>query len=204
MNVTSEETLKYIQRSLAGDEIAFATLFHLYKNLVYRTAFLMLDSREDAEETLQEVFLKVYRSLRSYRPEKAAFSTWLYRITMNLCLNRRRNRRFFVLPLKHAQPVAQMQSTSLEGHASGTDEVRQGLLHLSAKLRAVIVLRFYWDLPYADIAQILGIPLGTVKSRLDQALKTLRKELGNSEVGPYPPISSGQSSPKNGEAIGGL
>jgi RNA polymerase sigma-70 factor (ECF subfamily) len=154
----------------------------------------MLESREVAEEILQEVFLQVYRSLHTYRPEKAAFSTWLHRITMNHCLNRKRRGGFFVFSLDRTKPGVPAQNIPLEGLTSGDDSIQQGLRRLSAKLRAVIVLRFYWELSYADTAQILGIPLGTVKSRLDQALKTLRKELDGCEAGVYPLILSGQSS----------
>jgi len=81
-----------IQRSQSGDEQAFAALFHQYKNLVYKTAYLILGDAHEAEDVLQEVFIKVYRSLHTFQPKKGAFTTWLYRITINHCLNRRRKR----------------------------------------------------------------------------------------------------------------
>lgn len=167
-----------IRRSLVNDEDAFAELFHQYKNLVYKTAFLMLDDSGEAEDALQEVFLQVHKSLASFRPEKGAFTTWLHQVTVNHCLNRRRKRRFLWLPLEQiAQHFLPQVNPSFENYGEDDDCVRQGLRRLSDKLRAVVVLRYYWELSYAEIAQVLALPLGTVKSRLDLALKTLRKDL---------------------------
>ncbi|MBN1537520.1 MAG: sigma-70 family RNA polymerase sigma factor [Anaerolineales bacterium] len=73
--------------------VSFAGLFERYKNLVYKTATLMLDDPAEAEDALQEVFVLVYKSLSAYHPERGAFSTWLYRITINQCLMRKRKRR---------------------------------------------------------------------------------------------------------------
>ena len=76
-----------IRRCQAGDQNAFAYLFDQYKNLVYRTAYLTLGNPSDAEDVLQEVFVQVHRSLAKYDPARGAFSTWLYRITVNKALN---------------------------------------------------------------------------------------------------------------------
>lgn len=176
--------LALIRRSQAGDEAAFAALFEQYKNLVYKTAVLLLDSARvaspeaEAEEALQEVFLSVYRSLGNYQPERAAFSTWLYRITVNHCLNRKRRRLPWPWLSLERVPAAQAVAASHEDTAGESDAVRGALRRLSGKLRATVVLRFYADLSYAEIAQVLDIPIGTVKSRLAEALKILGRELG--------------------------
>ncbi len=173
-----------IIRSQAGDQEAFAAVFHQYKNLVYKTAYLMLGSACDAEDTLQEVFLQVHKSLFSYDPSKGAFTTWLHRITVNYCLNRRRKRGLLALSLDKLSPApASDRSGSIEDRLGEEEEMRGVLRRLSEKLRAVVVLRYYWDLSHAEISQVLGIPLGTVKSRLDLALKTLRKELDRTKEG---------------------
>lgn len=167
-----------IRRSLVNDEDAFAELFHQYKNLVYKTAFLMLGDSGEAEDSLQEIFLQVHKSLASYKAEKGAFTTWLHRITVNYCLNRRRKRHFLWLSLEQiTQRLLPQVNPTFENQWGQEDAVRQALKCMSDKLRAVVVLRYYWELSYAEIAQILEIPLGTVKSRLDLALKTLRKDL---------------------------
>jgi len=82
--------LTQIHRIQEGDEAAFADLFHKYKNLVFKTAFMMLGNSNHSEDVLQEVFIKVYKSISTYQPYKGAFTSWLYRITVNNCLNRLR------------------------------------------------------------------------------------------------------------------
>jgi len=168
-----------ILRSQAGDIRAFETLFHNYKNLVYKTAYLMLNDADEAEDALQEVFIQVYKSLPTYQATKGALTTWLYRITVNHCLNRRRRQhlaisldRFSAAPPSEPSHENQMTEEAAMQHALG---------RLSDKLRTVVILRYYWGLSYAEIVQILDIPLGTVKSRLNQALGTLRKELEDSQ-----------------------
>src|SRR5512142_275952 len=81
------------------DEAAFANLFERYKRLVYKTAYLMLGDRAEADDALQEVFVRVYQSLASFDSRKGAFTTWLYRITLNYCLGHHRKRRISTEPL---------------------------------------------------------------------------------------------------------
>jgi RNA polymerase sigma-70 factor (ECF subfamily) len=170
--------LVLIRRSQAGDEEAFAALFHAYKNLVYRTAYLMLDDAGEAEDVLQEVFYQVHRSLAAFDPAKGAFTTWLHRITVNQCLNRRRRPRLPVLSLERLFHLPWAgHVASLEDRLADEEVVGQALRQLSDKLRAAVVLRYYRELSYDEIAQILEIPVGTVKSRLDAALKVLRRQL---------------------------
>jgi RNA polymerase sigma-70 factor, ECF subfamily len=165
-----------IRRCQAGDQGAFALLFERYKDLVYRTTYLTLGSAAEAEDILQEVFLQVHRSLDSYDPGRGAFSTWLYRITVNRCLNWRRG-------LSRTESLEQLDDERLGGAAFASDSyaeddtVRKALNGLSRKLRVVVVLRYLCDLSYAEIAEITGLPLGTVKSRLNQAIRLLRDDL---------------------------
>ena len=167
-----------IRRSQAGDEGAFSDLLHKYKNLVYKTAYLMVDNADDAEDVLQEVFIQVHKSLSTFQPSKGTFTTWLYRITVNHCLNRRRKRHLFVLSLDEVSPALLTDHTSsLESQLAEEEATQQALGQLSEKLRTVVILRYYWELSYAEIAQILDAPVGTVKSRLNLALRTLHKKL---------------------------
>lgn len=171
MQPTDGETLELVRRCQAGDGEAFAGLFHKYKNLVYKTAFLMLGNERDSEDVLQEVFLQAYRSLRQYDARKGALSTWLYRITINDCLNWRRKRR---LPTLSLDEVVEPSHEDVPGV---DDDVWRAVSRLSPKLRAVVVLRYYNDLSYAELTEVLDIPLGTVKSRLHQALASIKGEL---------------------------
>jgi RNA polymerase sigma-70 factor (ECF subfamily) len=173
------EKLQIILRAQSGDREAFAILFEQYKNLVYKTAYLMLGDSAEAEDALQEVFVQVYRSLSSFDPGKAAFTTWLYRVTFNYCLNHRRKRRPFTLPLEDISSALKSEFPSTR--LAEEEVLQQAIGNLTDKQRAVVILRYFWDLPYAEIAQILDIPLGTVKSRIDLALKTLRKVLEEGE-----------------------
>jgi RNA polymerase sigma-70 factor (ECF subfamily) len=174
-----------IQRSMAGDQSAFGEIFEQYKNLVYKTAYLMLDNPHEAEDALQEIFVKVYRSLGTYQPSKATFSTWLYRITVNHCLNQKRKPSFATETLEDSRLASQPPHT-LEDHFADEQAIQQALNRLSAKLRAVIVLRYYHDLAYAEIAQILEIPLGTVQSRLNQGMKQIQHALQAEQPRGYP------------------
>lgn len=165
-----------IRRAQAGDEDAFGLMFEEYKNLVYRTTYLTLGTAADADDILQEVFLQVHRSLDSYDPARGAFSTWLYRITVNRCLNWRRGRR----QAESLENVAGDEALSARPHADcyeEDDSVRRALDRLSRKLRVVVILRHYWDLSYAEIAEIMDLPLGTVKSRLNLAMRQMRDDL---------------------------
>jgi len=168
--------LVLIRRCQAGDGEAFGLLFEEYKNLVYRTVYLTLGSTAEAEDLLQEVFLLVHRFLDSYDPKRGAFSTWLYRITVNACLNWRRRR-------PSIQSLEELADEPADGNRPLADDfaeddcVRRALDKLSRKLRVVVVLRHYLDLSYAEIAQITDLPLGTVKSRLNLALRVMRDDL---------------------------
>jgi len=176
-----------IQRCQAGDEAAFADLFEQYKNLVYKTAYLMLGNTEEAEDALQDVFLRVYQSLTTFQPAKAAFTTWLYRLTVNHCLNRRRERRLVTLPLTEIASLTDSTPASSERLAN-EQMIQQALKRLSDKQRAVIILRYYWELPYIEISQILEIPLGTVRSRLSTAMKALQQDLSTYKKGTSPSL----------------
>ncbi|HSD83854.1 MAG TPA: RNA polymerase sigma factor [Anaerolineae bacterium] len=167
------------------DQAAFAELFERYKRLVYKTAYLMLGDCLEADEALQEVFVRVYQSLASFDPQKGAFTTWLYRITINYCLGHQRKRQVVTAPLEEARLVHGDEPIEANLVKSAErQEVRQAIMALTEKQRAVIILRYYWDLPYSEIAQVLAIPVGTVKSRLVLALKTLSLKLAGPKTAP--------------------
>ena len=171
--------MQIIPRAQSGDREAFALLFEQYKNLVYKTAYLMLGESVEAEDALQEIFVRVYQSLSGFDPAKAKFTTWIYRVTFNYCLNHRRKKRPFTLPLETISPALKSEFPS--ARLAEEELLQQAIERLTDKQCAVVILRYFWDLPYAEIAQILDIPLGTVKSRIDLALKTLRKVMEDQE-----------------------
>jgi RNA polymerase sigma-70 factor, ECF subfamily len=176
--------LTTLPNSLEHTPLVFDELFERTKNLVFRTAYLMMGDAGDAEEALQEVFVLVYRSLASYDPQKGAITTWLHRITINYCLSTLRKRRVTSQPLdvEHPGLVSDPADHSM-ARLADVDAVAQAVRSLNTEQRAAVVLRYYWELPYAEIAQVLGVPLGTVKSRLERAIKTLRRKLSDDETG---------------------
>jgi len=167
----------------------FEAIFHRYKNMAFKIAYLILGDVQEAEDVLQEVFIKVYRAGGSFRPEKGGFNTWLHRITVNQCISTRRRK----LP-----PLFSLERLKEEGldlpEASSqlpeeflmkqeeSERIGGAMSSLDRKHRAILALRYFDDLSYEEIAQVLKIPLGTVKSRLNKAIKGLREEIVEKEL----------------------
>lgn len=172
--VSDKELMEKVK---SEDTSAFSVLVDRYKvrllNLVYR----MLQNKDEAEDILQETFLRVYRERRSYDPTYA-FSTWIYTITLNLCRNelkKRKRFKFFGLDLiKNSREYAS-QGTRNDDCLSSTLENAIG--SLGVKYRTVFLLRDVNQLSYEEISQSLGIPMGTVKSRVNRARLMLRDRL---------------------------
>ena len=156
----------------SGDIPAFEAFFREYERQVYRNAFLILGNREDAEDVLQNVFTSVWKFRRTFNPEKGKIATWLHRITVNECM---RN-----LSRGHRE-VARVDPEELNIAAPEHDarldsaDMLEQLAALDGRQRAALVLRYYNDLSYQEIAEALGVPLGTVKSRINHALRALRE-----------------------------
>lgn len=173
--------LALIQQVQLGDAHAFAALYQQYSALVLRTAYLLLGEYALAEDATQEVFVAVHRHLGQYRPERGAFATWLHRITVNHCTGLRyRWRWWFTMSSLASNEHQPSPAVSPLEAALLSDEQRriwQAVQHLSMKLRSVVILRYYHNLPYSDIANILGCPIGTVRSRLNAAHVQLQRHL---------------------------
>ena len=158
---------------------AFADFFHRYSAMVLRTAYLVLGDKEEAKDALQEVFLKAWQARQVFDPAKGNVSAWLYRITVNLCVSKRRKRRPLVLPEESFKPMVSSDPNPAGEFKKG--KLMMALDSLPPKHREVVVLRYFNDLSYKEIAQAMGIPVGTVKSRLNHAIRKLRARLGVDE-----------------------
>ena len=166
-----------------GDVTAFETLYRQYEKLVFRTAYLITGSKVEAEDALQEVFVSVWKSKHTYDPNKGKLTTWLHRITVNQCSKKKPGKtpaavsleeKGIDLPeIKHQSQPEDILVNKLE-----YDRLIKAMDALDTKHRSVLVLRYFNDLSYQEIAEALEIPLGTVKSRLNQSLRYL-KELMN-------------------------
>ena len=165
-----------IREVLAGRVERFEILIRRYQRLVATAALRMGIPREEIEDVSSEVFYKVYRSLARYRPEHA-LSTWLYRITVNAALDRKRSTR-------HESRMEELSPTLSDGRPSldqeASDKERAGLLQkalgrIPAHYRAPLVLAHIEGLPLEEIARALDLPEGTIKSRLFRARAMLKE-----------------------------
>jgi RNA polymerase sigma factor (sigma-70 family) len=160
-----------------GDRGAFAAFFHDYEKAVFRTAYLITGRREDAEDVLQDVFVAVWKSRHTYDAAKGKPSTWLHRITVNECLRKRRRDRPVMLRVDPEAFETPRPAHNADPGAVDSDELSAALQSLDVRHRSVLVLRYFNDLSYDEIARVLGVPLGTVKSRINHALKNMRSRL---------------------------
>ncbi len=180
--------LEYINRAKEGDMEAFSQLVTLYENKILNYCFRMLNNRGDAEDATQEVFVKLYRYLGSYG-EQSAFSTWLYKIASNVCLDylRKVKRHRDTVSINQQNAEGEEFSISVEDkglspyESAQLGEARRALAKaigsLGEEQKRVIVLREIEGLSYEEIADITGIAPGTVKSRINRARQTLKKIL---------------------------
>ncbi len=169
----------------SGDVAAFAELFRRYERQVFRNAYLMTGSKDEAEDVLQEVFLSVWKSRRTFNAGKGKLTTWIHTITANKCSKKHRSRKKGMdtisiegveLPIMNSLQPEEILITKSE-----YERLLEALNAMDYKHRSVAVLRFFNDLPYSDIAEILGVPLGTVKSRLNQALAHLKVRINSGQ-----------------------
>lgn len=174
---------KIIKQVLSGDTSAFAVLVERYKSRIFTLAYRMLSSREEAEDISQEAFVKIYRSLKIYDAGRTRFSTWIYRITYNLCVDHLRKRRE-TAPLEEDMIAA--PSGCPEELAVAKDGVR--ILHeavsgLPEEYRVPLVLFHFQGLSYREICRVLNLPMSIVKNRLFRARRLLKEKLDGGNGG---------------------
>ncbi|GAK42615.1 RNA polymerase sigma factor [Paenibacillus sp. TCA20] len=172
---------------LKGDQRAFAELVELYKDKLFHLAYRMLNNRHEAEDIVQETFLRVYRNMEKYDPEQK-FSTWIYRIATNLCIDRlRRKKPSYSLDAElgdqegtdgYAMIPSDNRTPESEALLSETQRIiRDAIETLPAKYKSIMVLRYLQDLSLQEISDILGMPVTTIKTRVHRGREFLRKKL---------------------------
>lgn len=179
--MTDTELVSKIKK---GDMTAFDKLVEEYNKRVINIAYSLLSDREDALDAAQEVFVKVYKNIGSFRGESTV-STWIYRITKNVCTDILRKRRAAVISLDNEDDESPRleiadESTSPEQVAERNEKiaiVRKAIATLDENQRTLVTLYDINGLSYEEISAILKCPLGTVKSRLYRARESLRKIL---------------------------
>jgi RNA polymerase sigma-70 factor (ECF subfamily) len=179
MPVATDDLIRRFQRGQPG---AFDALFERYKDYVYRVAFFVTRNSGDAEEAAQETFLDLLHALPRFKIDgPARFETWLYRITVNRCRSRFRRKR---PPSADWDELADELVAGVNGdpeHSALKRETRDAIWQavdgLPDAQREIVALRYLSDLAYDEIAEVLGISQGTVKSRLFYAHQALQKSL---------------------------
>ncbi|HYP25271.1 MAG TPA: sigma-70 family RNA polymerase sigma factor [Blastocatellia bacterium] len=176
-----EDEGRIIEGCRRGDRAAFHMLFELHKDRVYSIALHFTGEEASARDVSQQVFLKLFTAINQYRNE-SQFTTWLYRVVANVCLDEQRKHKRFV-PIGHTVEVNNMVT---KGSQEDTyirremqDSVRAAISDLSPKLRLPILLKYVEDLSYDEIASVLGCSKGTVASRLNRGHKALARKLGH-------------------------
>ncbi|NLU10097.1 MAG: sigma-70 family RNA polymerase sigma factor [Tepidanaerobacter acetatoxydans] len=178
-----------VRRAKRGDISAFEDLISGYEKKVYNTAYRFFNNAEDAMDVSQEIFIKVFTSLRRFR-EDSSFSTWLYRIAVNTCIDFLRKKREDVLPIK--EEIVMDDKIELGFHTELPEEfvekqeakqaIMKAISTLPEEQRICIILRDVQGFSYTEISDILSCSLGTVKSRLFRGRRALKENLKDSEL----------------------
>ena len=187
MSIEGVSDPELVERARRGDDAAFGTLVDRHRTSVFRAALAALGTREDAEEVAQEAFVAAYRHLHDFR-EDASFKTWLLSIAWRKALTRRRNVKSFLrrfaqppedtewqVPDKGRTQEQAVLDRELHGH------LRREISRLAPKFRDALLLASAGEHSYNDIAGMLGIPVGTLKWRVNEARRQLKARLA--EVG---------------------
>ncbi len=172
--------LDLVTRAVAGDERAFAELVTRYQTAVYNLAYRMLGDSAEAEDAAQEVFLRMYRRLGTYDANHR-FSTWVLSIASHYCIDLLRRKRPWLVPLENIQNWMRARGRGPEALALAReqqDTVRGYLAKLPEHYRLVLLLRYWHDLGYEEIAQVVDLPVSTIKARLHRARNALAALMG--------------------------
>ncbi|MEH7546090.1 RNA polymerase sigma factor SigW [Bacillus sp. AFS076308] len=178
---------KRIKQVIKGDQNAFGEIVEIYKNSVFQLCYRMLGNRHEAEDIAQEAFIRAYVNIQSFKQDKK-FSTWLFRIATNLCIDRIRKKKpdyyldaevagtegltmYSQISSDSPLPEAEVESLELQ------ETVQKEILKLPEKYRSAIVLKYMEDMSLNEISEILNLPLGTVKTRIHRGREALRQQL---------------------------
>lgn len=170
-----------MERARRGDQAAFARLVCATQTHVFNVALSVLGDRQKAEDATQEAYLRAWRALPSFRGE-SSFRTWLYRIALNTCLNQRRALRGQLRIVDDEAPLDRLAERESDPATVVLERERNATLwskvaSLPQKYRLVIVLFYQQQLSYTEIADLLALPLGTVKAHLNRARKALAQSM---------------------------
>ncbi len=178
-----------IKEVIKGDQEAFGEIVEIYKDKVFQLCFRMLGNRHEAEDLAQEAFVRAYVNIKTFNQSRK-FSTWLYRIATNVCIDRLRKKKpdyFLDAEVAGTDGLTLYSQLASEGKSPDSEVetlelqaiVQSEIMQLPDKYRIVIVLRYIDDLSLNEISEVLEMPLGTVKTRVHRGREALRKKLRN-------------------------
>ena len=170
------DEIALVARAQKGDDLAFAELVELYQRPVYNLCYRMMGNANDAEDAAQESFIRAYKAIKRFDLERK-FSSWLLTIASNYCIDQHRRRKLPVFSVD-ALPVPDVhdKKTNVEGEfvlGEVQDDVRELLQDLQETDRAAVVLRYWYDYSYEEIANSLDLTVSAVKSRLHRARRDM-------------------------------
>ncbi len=181
--VTNPTDSELVSAALAGDREAFDAIVERHRRHVYQLCYRFAGNHQDASDLAQDVFIRAYRGLKTFKGD-AALGTWLYRIAVNVSLNKVGAKTPRPEPLDALMRASDARITSAAESASDAvlreeraAQVRAAIARLPKKQRATLILRMYHDLPHEQIAGILGSSVGAVKANFFHALNNLKKLL---------------------------
>ena len=193
MSTPDPVVLEWVRAAIDGDQDAFAELVYTYQDSVYNLCYRMLYERTEAEDAAQEAFLRAYLNLQRYDPSRS-FKTWLLTIASNHCIDRLRRRRLQWLSIDDPLPNLSLSSDEPEPEdatiLSEQSKALQDLLNeVNPEYRAAVVLRYWYDYSYTEIADILDTTESAIKSRLFRARQILGEKLNsNTAAGTIRPL----------------
>jgi len=176
---------KLVERCLSGDDAAWETIVSSYARRIYNLGYRYTSRREEAEDLTQEIFIRVYQNLKSYRPEAGSLQNWVFKVARNLIIDHYRQSRRFrqtggseeLETLELAEEKLPNPQRAVE-RSEATRFLRDGLASLSPELKEAVILRDLEGMAYQEIAELLSIPEGTVKSRINRGRIELARLLG--------------------------
>ena len=168
---------------LSGQPGAFDLVVERHQRALYQLCYRFVANHEDASDLTQDIFLRAFRGLRNFR-RQASLGTWLYRIGVNVCLNRVSVKAPPTESIDDRQHVDERRERADEGilRTERTARVRAAIAQLPRKQRAALILRIYHDMAHHEIAEVLGSSVGAVKANVFHALQNLKKLLGDGAV----------------------
>lgn len=184
MNLLESQLVKLV---LKGDQNAFSQLVDLYQEKLYHMAYRMLNNRQEAEDVVQDTFLRVYNNLEKY-DDTMKFSTWIYRIATNLCIDRLRKRKpvysldaessdyegldgYSMIPSDNRTPESELLISETQSI------IHQAIDTLPPKYKSVMILRYIHELSLQEVGEVLDMPVTTIKTRVHRGREFLRKKL---------------------------